>query len=185
MMFHCDRFLYNRVPRVKIMTMSSERFLPVIRSAWRRTIGISEKHPMTQYIFESLAEDLSSAGLPESIDAARERFEDTITSFGDIDSEESDAFCAVLFSTLQTEPEIDENCLKPGQCEICERTLPLTKHHLIPRMMHPRLKKQGTPKEILYRTADICRLCHNAVHRFFSEKELAFEYNTIEKLMQV
>eukprot|EP00428_Durinskia_dybowskii_P072874 CAMPEP_0170407894 /NCGR_PEP_ID=MMETSP0117_2-20130122/28496_1 /TAXON_ID=400756 /ORGANISM="Durinskia baltica, Strain CSIRO CS-38" /LENGTH=190 /DNA_ID=CAMNT_0010665183 /DNA_START=47 /DNA_END=619 /DNA_ORIENTATION=+ len=72
-----------------------------------------------------------------------------------------------------------------GCCVLCERDLKLTRHHTIPREMHERvMKKFGTPKEVLNQTIPVCRMCHSAIHRFFTNKELAFEYNTLEKIVE-
>lgn len=164
---------------------TSDDFLPTIRSVWRRTVGQSETDPVTQYIFESVAIDLSTSGLPESLDATLDRFEETVSSSQAVDADDSREFCKALFAALQEDTAEDEDGLLPGECEMCERYMPLTRHHLRPRMMHARLKKQGFTQEILSQTANLCALCHRAVHRTFTEKELAMEHNTIEKLMQV
>lgn len=169
------------------MEDSGDRFLPLIRSVWRRCIGQAEDHPMTQYIVESVAIDLASNGIPDSLDSCLNRFEETVSSSDAVDPDDSREFCEALLLALQqfTAEDIDEESLQPGECEMCERFMPLTKHHLIPRMMHNRMRKHGYDRALLNQTADICRPCHNAVHRCYTEKELAMEFNTIEKLMQV
>lgn len=70
-------------------------------------------------------------------------------------------------------------------CEMCEREMRLTRHHLIPKAVHSKYRLKGFTREELSNCALICRGCHNAVHHFFSEKELAEKYNTIEKLLEV
>ena len=74
--------------------------------------------------------------------------------------------------------------LENGQCEMCERTLPLTRHHLIPRRMHKRYKKKGYTTEFLNTCAMICRACHSCVHRVHPHEILAAQFNTVEKLME-
>ena len=44
-----------------------------------------------------------------------------------------------------------------GTCELCARTLPLTRHHLVPRKTHARLKKKGLTVDQLMASAYICR----------------------------
>lgn len=39
--------------------------------------------------------------------------------------------------------------LKDGECELCEREMPLTKHHVIPRELHERYVKKGYKKKVL------------------------------------
>ncbi|RUP43066.1 hypothetical protein BC936DRAFT_137676 [Jimgerdemannia flammicorona] len=73
-----------------------------------------------------------------------------------------------------------------GDCEMCLRPMPLTFHHLIPKMTHKKLIKRGlvAKEEALTRGAYLCRPCHSAVHRTFPHMELSLKYNTVEKLME-
>jgi len=74
---------------------------------------------------------------------------------------------------------------KGNICECCERNdVGLSKHHLIPRTTHKnkRIKKLFPTKEERNETTYVCILCHKAFHDFFKEKELALDYNTLEKL---
>ena len=67
-------------------------------------------------------------------------------------------------------------------CELCERaTLPLTKHHLIPKARHNKRVKRdlGTDRN---KIAMMCRPCQNSIHAFFTEKQLEREYYTIDLL---
>jgi hypothetical protein len=72
---------------------------------------------------------------------------------------------------------------KDGPCALCERTLPLTFHHLIPKKVarRPRFQKRFD-KATLAAGVDLCRLCHRAVHRFHDELTLGERLNTIEAL---
>lgn len=181
------------------------RCLTLLQTTWKQCIGRLEKDPIVEYIFESIIDELNTNGLPSNSDATIERFEDVIHnsqkvrisnllhqtlhfSF-QVDIEDCHAFCTRLFHHLEAEfveeDVEDEDCLEPGQCEMCERYIPLTRHHLIPRTLHNRLKKKGYNREVLDRTISICRCCHNAVHHFYSNKELAFDFNTLDKLMEV
>ncbi|KAH8113169.1 hypothetical protein DFH11DRAFT_1776767 [Phellopilus nigrolimitatus] len=62
------------------------------------------------------------------------------------------------------------------ECEICERDVPLTYHHLIPRSIHTR-------EEMLGSVAWLCRPCHSVVHRVASNEDLARGYYTVERLL--
>lgn len=78
--------------------------------------------------------------------------------------------------------EIEE--VDDGSCLICEREMHLTRHHLIPRELHQQIaKKKGYTQEFLKKTISICRMCHSTVHRFYTNRELANTYNTLEILM--
>lgn len=74
--------------------------------------------------------------------------------------------------------------MKQGTCPLCQREMALTFHHLIPRAMHRRnyFRKHYSRTE-LAQGVDMCRPCHSAVHRFFTEMQLAKELNTLEKLL--
>ncbi|MEC7523200.1 MAG: HNH endonuclease [Myxococcota bacterium] len=68
-------------------------------------------------------------------------------------------------------------------CALCGRDRPLTFHHLIPRTLHRKKRYQrALSKDELQRGVYLCRDCHDAVHRFVSEKELGASYRTLEAL---
>jgi len=72
-----------------------------------------------------------------------------------------------------------------GGCLMCEREMPLTRHHLIPRMVHSdKHYKKHFSREQLHKTVLICRPCHSAIHSFIDERTMAREYNTLEVLLQ-
>ena len=61
-------------------------------------------------------------------------------------------------------------------CQICNRETPdqfLEKHHLIPKAKH------GARLERIF----VCIDCGNIIHKLFSNRELAKEYNTLEKIL--
>jgi len=73
-----------------------------------------------------------------------------------------------------------------GTCKLCSRqTDDLSKHHLIPVTTHrsKSIKKAFPDKQERHRGIMVCRLCHKMIHNFFTEKELARAYNTVEALM--
>jgi hypothetical protein len=90
-----------------------------------------------------------------------------------------------------------------GTCELCERDVRRTFHHLIPKETHNRyLKKKTLPENITAIANEIgidasmsrvwlntygtmlCSSCHSAVHRAASNEELAEKYNTVELLLE-
>ncbi|RLN99290.1 hypothetical protein DYB28_010343 [Aphanomyces astaci] len=68
-------------------------------------------------------------------------------------------------------------------CAMCERCVPLTEHHLIPRQVHTRYLKRGFTREYLSRCIDICRACHSNIHSHIDNRTLADDFNTLEKLL--
>jgi hypothetical protein len=73
-----------------------------------------------------------------------------------------------------------------GKCDLCNRELPTTEHHLIPKTNHKNkwFRKNFSIKDMRTRKIDACADCHPAIHKFIpSEKELGRYYNTLEKLL--
>ncbi|KAF0689510.1 Aste57867_19067 [Aphanomyces stellatus] len=68
-------------------------------------------------------------------------------------------------------------------CEMCERPVRLTEHHLIPRQMHAKYLQRGYTRDFLNRCITICRACHSAIHSAEDNRTLAAEFNTLEKLL--
>ena len=61
-------------------------------------------------------------------------------------------------------------------CQICTRLTPqefLEQHHLIPKSKH------GAKLDTIF----VCSCCGNILHQIFSNKQLAKEYNTLEKIL--
>lgn len=61
-------------------------------------------------------------------------------------------------------------------CPLCGRPLGdrhISKHHLVPK------SRGGTHGP----TVDLHHICHQKIHSLFSEKELAEDYSTVEKLL--
>lgn len=55
-------------------------------------------------------------------------------------------------------------------CALCKMEKPPTRHHLT------------TKADPNSDRANLCRDCHNVVHRNFTRDELRYKYNTVEKL---
>lgn len=125
---------------------------------------------------------------------------------------------------ISNEASVDENHeedmpLFDGECELCDRYIKLTKHHLMPKStwsrMESRLRQAAFAKEdgdmekaililgpglvhvveslnaekssireIMALTCDICRPCHDAIHRTHDNVTLALSFNTIDQLLE-
>mmetsp|Transcript_10436 Transcript_10436/g.17011 ORF Transcript_10436/g.17011 Transcript_10436/m.17011 type:complete len:322 (+) Transcript_10436:819-1784(+) len=90
----------------------------------------------------------------------------------------------------------------PSECKVCNRVVPLTFHHLIPREMHNRMitlhRKSKLPSSLENTFQNdtkrsfrdflntygitVCRKCHSQIHRVESNTSLALEFNTLEKI---
>jgi hypothetical protein len=71
-------------------------------------------------------------------------------------------------------------------CELCGRDwIPLTYHHLIPRMVHDKAVKRGWRRaDELQNVAWLCGACHGFVHHFASHEDLVRRYYTVDLLLE-
>jgi hypothetical protein len=72
-----------------------------------------------------------------------------------------------------------------GPCDLCKRDVSnITKHHLIPKTRHKnkKNKKNFTRDDVHNRVLWICRPCHSNIHVVLTEKELEYDFNSIEAL---
>ncbi|TDL23483.1 hypothetical protein BD410DRAFT_162826 [Rickenella mellea] len=122
------------------------------------------------------------------LDAVPVAFIDTLISYGMADDRDS----AIYSLRKVLEVYVDEACAplppwsstRTNECEICERAIPLTYHHLIPRSVHDKvLKRKWHPESMINSVAWLCRQCHSAVHGVASNEKLAREYYTVELLL--
>ncbi|NMH60810.1 HNH endonuclease [Alteromonas ponticola] len=72
---------------------------------------------------------------------------------------------------------------KVGVCPCCHRRAYLTFHHLIPKKMHRRTFFRKNKKEEFDEGIMICRQCHNGIHKFYSEMELAKRLNSLAAIL--
>ena len=159
----------------------------------------------TVALFSDAVSSSTTASQPETTPSS---FENTPTSFaafihdylpgeylqelrcvmtGDYDDDASDAddFLHDVWHDRFYVPADPKDSLDPSLCSVCERYLPLTRHHLYPRSTHQKLiKRKGYTKEFLSASVlSVCRQCHNAIHRFFVNEELAESYFTLDLLL--
>ena len=81
-------------------------------------------------------------------------------------------------SAVQSDEEFQDGC-----CLVCERSTKLTRHHLFPRETHKRLSKEGFTGLELNTTMNVCRMCHSAIHRFFTNDDLANSFYSLDLLL--
>lgn len=73
------------------------------------------------------------------------------------------------------------------ECELCERLIQTTRHHVYPKETHEWLKKRNESHYSvmeLRKTIALCRMCHSAIHRFYSNRDLAIDYCSLELLLE-
>ncbi len=71
-----------------------------------------------------------------------------------------------------------------ADCCLCLRAeIYITKHHLIPRSTHTKKRiRRDYGRARRNKTVLFCKECHKQIHKLFSEKDLAYTYNTLELL---
>jgi hypothetical protein len=72
------------------------------------------------------------------------------------------------------------------ECELCDRFIQTTRHHVYPKETHDWLRKRDEGKYTsneLRKTIALCRMCHSAIHRFYSNRELAIDFCSLELLL--
>lgn len=76
-----------------------------------------------------------------------------------------------------------KNSDRSGGCMLCDRVVPLTFHHLIPKKVHRRKHyRKHFLKEQLQSGIFICRACHKAIHALYDEMTLAKQLSSLEAL---
>ena len=83
-------------------------------------------------------------------------------------------------------PDTDPSFPSSYECELCDRVIQTTRHHLHPRETHDWLRARDPTRytdKLLGTTVALCRMCHSAVHRFFPNRVLAEEFHTLDLLL--
>eukprot|EP01060_Flectonema_neradi_P030467 TRINITY_DN443_c0_g1_i1.p1 TRINITY_DN443_c0_g1~~TRINITY_DN443_c0_g1_i1.p1 ORF type:complete len:213 (+),score=53.75 TRINITY_DN443_c0_g1_i1:49-639(+) len=126
---------------------------------------------------------------PETEDDVRTRLEDIIDVITDLSCEEDEISSLItelhgLISDLNGEEVDEREDLLSGECEMCEREAPITRHHVHPLKVHDyAINHLGRTKKECHFTIGICRPCHNMVHKLADHKTLAEKFNTTEKIL--
>ena len=89
--------------------------------------------------------------------------------------------------TLDSDLENVEHETNSYDCELCDRIIQTTRHHVYPKETHDWLRKKNESVynvSELRKTVALCRMCHSAIHRFYTNRELATEYHSLELLLE-
>ena len=83
-----------------------------------------------------------------------------------------------------------ETTERDGLCQLCGANQRITIHHMVPKLVLKRMKKGkakvGGQKKVdvsLY-LVEVCRPCHNELHRLWGHGEMAKEYMTVDRLLE-
>jgi len=192
--------------------MSSEIYKLLASSARFSRSGGNDRnggHGFPSEVLDFLSETVTAA-VEESTPMSEEEATTLLldAGLGDLDSDDLQILAQTISlmtggcddeknSTQSTDVEDDD-----GTCELCERDVRRTFHHLIPRETHSKyLKKKTLPDNLKEIATDIgidssmskvwlnmygvmiCRPCHSAVHLAAPNDVLAEQYNTLDLLL--
>ncbi|CAA7268986.1 unnamed protein product [Cyclocybe aegerita] len=140
-----------------------------------------------------------------SLDSTSAAFIESLVSYG-IVSDDNEALrflrkALVEYVVQACAPPPVWSLTRTKECEICQREVPLTYHHLIPKSVHAKVLKKGWHPEsmlnsvawlcrysIVLLIADLCpalfRPCHSVVHQVASCEDLARNLYTVELLLE-
>jgi hypothetical protein len=83
------------------------------------------------------------------------------------------------------EIEAMETNERDGSCQLCGAVQRITIHHLIPKLVLKRMRNHKKGKvDVSKYLVEVCRPCHNVLHKEFGHGELAKEYQTVDMLLQ-
>ena len=131
-------------------------------------------------IMDLTASDSSPSGHVSQLDILKARAQSRWSPAEEV------VFFQSLADTPPTVAESDnhEESAGEGECQMCRREMPLTRHHLIPRMHHKHKPWASMDQKwLMNHVILICRPCHSAVHKMEDERTLATSFNTLELIM--
>ena len=77
--------------------------------------------------------------------------------------------------------------MKCALCEIEHDNLQINFHHLIPKSFYnnKRIQKNYSKDFLNKNGLYLCISCHNKLHSCINEKDMAFNFNTLEKIKEI
>lgn len=148
--------------------------------------------PCDDLISDSVVEELQAVGVPSDGARLRALLDDVLAGLGSsLDDAELSELSAALWRRLalagaaaSAAADAATANLPAGCCELCERCMPLTRHHLIPRSQHRTWAAKGWSVAQLSAVALVCRQCHSALHAAVDEATLAESHRCVEDLLK-
>ncbi|CAF1591660.1 unnamed protein product [Rotaria magnacalcarata] len=120
---------------------------------------------------------------PNMSDARRQH---VIYSLLDLIEENRKKMNEVTDDNVNDEDDIDlsERVERDGECKLCGSNQRITIHHLIPKLILKRMRNSGKESvDVSKYLIEVCRPCHNEIHRIWPHNELAKEYQTVDMIL--
>eukprot|EP00005_Dracoamoeba_jomungandri_P008944 CAMPEP_0174263462 /NCGR_PEP_ID=MMETSP0439-20130205/18813_1 /TAXON_ID=0 /ORGANISM="Stereomyxa ramosa, Strain Chinc5" /LENGTH=203 /DNA_ID=CAMNT_0015348817 /DNA_START=43 /DNA_END=654 /DNA_ORIENTATION=+ len=155
----------------------------------RDAFSVLEDEEMTEYFME-LFTDPNSVELVDAKEVMRCMIGDKLTEIKLLDLEER--IVALVKSAISVDSEDNDLDLenmekneRDGLCKLCGTNNRITIHHLIPKLVLKRMRNKGKPKvEVSQYLVEVCRPCHNELHRLWGHGELAADYQTVDMILE-
>ena len=183
----------------------SRAIVELVMASARSTETVAEVDAaLLCYVAETVAAYVEEGEVVTQVEA-RGIFQDAGLGEGEggaIDESDLQDICATIEVLTRGEPPEDEDEdeeVDDGSCEMCERFVKRTFHHLVPKETHGRfLKRKALPANpgcdvapnaectrlwLNRYGAKVCRACHWAIHQAEPNQTLAEEYNTLQRLL--
>ena len=163
--------------------------------------GSPVSEDLVGFVAESIVATMEDGGIVSQAEAM-EMFQDSGLQDQGMDEDDLVAIAAWLECLTKGGPEPDggeDEEVDDGSCEMCERFVKRTFHHLIPKETHGRYLKKNRLPENLEETVPnaectrsflhsygvkVCRTCHWAIHDAEPNDVLAEERNTLALLLE-
>eukprot|EP01097_Dermamoeba_algensis_P001874 TRINITY_DN1726_c0_g1_i1.p1 TRINITY_DN1726_c0_g1~~TRINITY_DN1726_c0_g1_i1.p1 ORF type:complete len:187 (-),score=48.01 TRINITY_DN1726_c0_g1_i1:165-725(-) len=157
-------------------------------------LQIVEQFVKEEEICSFLVETFSDTTLhlEEKLEASRSVLQ---ASFPNLSESRRECILDAIASTYEknnsTEEENDElveqleTKTREGCCQLCGATQRITIHHLIPKLILKRMRNKGKERvDVSKYLVEVCRPCHNELHRLWGHGELAKDYQTVEMILE-
>ncbi|CAF1012085.1 unnamed protein product [Rotaria sordida] len=80
--------------------------------------------------------------------------------------------------------DLSERIERDGECKLCGCHQRITIHHLIPKLILKRMRNSGKESvDVSKYLIEVCRPCHNEIHRIWPHNELAKDYQTVDMIL--
>mmetsp|Transcript_46009 Transcript_46009/g.59105 ORF Transcript_46009/g.59105 Transcript_46009/m.59105 type:complete len:201 (+) Transcript_46009:33-635(+) len=167
-----------------------------IKTLLKASLSIDNKNQgdLLDFVSETVAGYVDEGSILEKIEALS-LFQDSGLNLDDDDIEELSSMIELITKTA-IEGEINEvDEIDDGTCDLCERLVNRTFHHLVPKETHNRYLRKGKLPTNLEDQGEctrhwlnshglmVCGPCHNAIHNAERNETLAEAYNTLERVL--
>ena len=177
--------------------------ISVASQLFEETIALAEEEgnakdasTFASFIVDMLPSDVletlkAVAGFSDDDASLQQTAATTSSAASSLNSQDLAFLTDIWSSRFNDEPQQDEKYSSslPNNycCELCDRRIQTTRHHVYPRECHSWLQARDPSNftdRLLGTTINLCTMCHSAIHRFYTNRELAEVYCSLELLLE-